>query len=324
MNKLLNKIIELAFKGSDTILSFLLSFCSKKFQKWFRNWKPIHLCWWFRKQGLTIPRFLIGNVKSWNGVAIANIKSINGVAIADVKSVLGLGLASCGDTFKDYDGNTYHTVSIGSQCWMVENLDTQHYKDGTAIPTIEDNTDWSNDTTGARAYYNNAASDATYGSLYNWHAVDNAHGLAPEGWHIPTDDEWAALEIQICQDIGNGNCPACTTIFDGTDGYRGQDTIDAHGEGSAMAGGCSNWADNDLDNDGDCDNDFGTSGLDVLPAGYRNTDGSFYTRGTRTILWSSLESGTSAWMRFLDYGHTGVSRYTYAQAAGFAVRCLRD
>ena len=285
-------IARVFFSFTDGIFSFLLPLCPKRFQRWFRNWKPIHACGWFRKHGLTVPRFLI----AW----------------------------SCGDTFKDIDGNVYHTIQIGSQCWMVENLDTQHYKDGTAIPTIDDNTDWGNDTTGARAYYNNAVSDPVYGSLYNWHAVNNAHGLAPEGWHIPTDDEWAALEIQICQDIGNGNCPACTAIFDGTDGWRGQDTIDAHGEGSAMAGGCSNWADNDLDNDGDCDNDFGTSGLDVLPAGCRNTDGSFGNRGSYTYLWSSLESGTSAWIRYLYYGHTDVSRSTSAQAYGFAVRCLRD
>ena len=231
-------------------------------------------------------------------------------------------LFTCGDLFY-YEGQWYSTVQIGSQCWFAENLNVGTRIDGTAEST-------DNGTIEKYCYGDVADNCDTDGGLYQWDeamqysTTSGAQGICPTGWHIPTDDEWTTLEIQICQDIGNGDLDACTATFSGTTGWRGQDTTDGHGEGSAMAGGCSNWSNNNLNNGGNCNNDFGVSGLDVLPAGYRSTDGSFSKRGSGADLWSSLESGTSAWRRYLRYDHTGVSRRTNDQAYGFAVRCLRD
>jgi uncharacterized protein (TIGR02145 family) len=96
----------------------------------------------------------------------------------------------------DYDNNQYKVVTIGNQQWIVENLKTTHYADGTPIANITDNALWIADTLGAYAWYDNdsfAYSD--YGCLYNWGAINNAHGLAylkdatgvqQTGWRLPT------------------------------------------------------------------------------------------------------------------------------------------
>jgi len=94
-------------------------------------------------------------------------------------------------TVSDYDGNVYHTITIGTQVWTVENLKTTHYNDGTEIPNVTDDIAWYNLSTGAWCSYNNdPANVATYGRLYNWFAVNDAHGLAPAGWHVPSYTEW--------------------------------------------------------------------------------------------------------------------------------------
>ena len=98
----------------------------------------------------------------------------------------------------DVDGNSYTTVTIGTQQWMVENLKTTHYADGTAIPNLTIDGDWIADVTGAYCWYNNDIVNATpYGALYNWYAVTNAHGLAPAGWRIPTESDLDALMLYV-------------------------------------------------------------------------------------------------------------------------------
>jgi uncharacterized protein (TIGR02145 family) len=89
------------------------------------------------------------------------------------------------DSVSDADGNVYHTVTIGTQTWMVENLKTTKYNDGSAIPL---------DTAWAYSWYEWAPSfyKKDYGALYSWHAV-NTGKLAPSGWHVPTNAEWNSL-----------------------------------------------------------------------------------------------------------------------------------
>ena len=90
--------------------------------------------------------------------------------------------------------NEYHTVIIGNQTWMVENLKVTEYNDGTAIPLVESNSDWWNRTTAAYSWNENdeAKYKDSYGALYNWYAV-NTGKLCPAGWHVPTDAEWTEL-----------------------------------------------------------------------------------------------------------------------------------
>jgi uncharacterized protein (TIGR02145 family) len=103
------------------------------------------------------------------------------------------------NTVKDIDGNIYHTVTIGTQVWMVEDLRTTHYNDGTPIPHITDTKEWENLKSGAycwNCWLNNAESDKTvYGALYNWYATTDK--LCPVGWHVSTDEDWEIL-IDYC------------------------------------------------------------------------------------------------------------------------------
>jgi uncharacterized protein (TIGR02145 family) len=102
-------------------------------------------------------------------------------------------------TVTDIDGNVYKTVRIGNQTWMAENLKTTKYKDGTAIPYVTDNTEWSNLTTGGYSWYSNNAESykTSYGALYNWYAVTDSRNLCPSGWHVPSDSEWTTLNTYL-------------------------------------------------------------------------------------------------------------------------------
>ena len=99
------------------------------------------------------------------------------------------------ENVKDIDGNSYKTVKIGEQIWMAENLKVNRYRNGDKIPTGYTRKDWYELKTGAYTFNDdNPANFGIYGNLYNWYAVDDHRGLSPEGWHIPTDDEWRKLE----------------------------------------------------------------------------------------------------------------------------------
>jgi len=89
-------------------------------------------------------------------------------------------------------------VWIGCNAWMTNNLDVDHYRNGDPIPKVSNPGSagaWAALTTGAYCYFNNdsATYAAVYGKLYNWYAVNDPRGLAPEGWHIPSDFEWTTL-----------------------------------------------------------------------------------------------------------------------------------
>ena len=104
-----------------------------------------------------------------------------------------------------FDGYTYSAIEIGDQCWFAENLRTTVYADGSAIQEVTDDTAWIGLSTGALcSYYNAANSLATFGRLYNWHAVDDTRGLCPSGWHVPTDGEWTNVENYITSQGFNG------------------------------------------------------------------------------------------------------------------------
>lgn len=238
---------------------------------------------------------------------------------------------SCGDTLTDADSQTYGTVLIGSQCWMAENLNVT-----TTAAAKGDCSGY-----GYKYCYNDTSSNCdTYGGLYQWNTMmcgesssnaepSGVQGICPSGWHIPSHYEFSTLEQQVCTDIGNNaTSGTCADKFPKdivTTGYRGQDTTTAEGEGSAMAGNEPLWTNGDIDHNGLGDNDFGSSGLNMLPAGYRFTAGSYYNQSVYALLWSAFQSDASlAWRRNLYYTHTDVYRNFNDKAFGYAVRCVRD
>ena len=156
--------------------------------------------------------------------------------------------------------------SIGDQCWFAENLRTTVYADGTAIPEVTGRCAWTGLSTGARCDYDNDATNVDLRPLYNWYAVDNAAGLCPNGWHVPTDGEWTDLENYLG---ANGHSGTEGTALKSTSGWNLMATART------------------------------TLGFRPFRAATAHDDGSFDDAGSSGYWWSSSPSGGDAWYRNL-------------------------
>ncbi len=214
-------------------------------------------------------------------------------------------------TVTDADGNVYNTVQIGTQCWIAENLNVSHYRNGDAIPNVTDNTQWDNLTTSAWCYYNNNSGyENPYGKLYNWYTVVDSRGLCPTGWHIPTHYELTTLERAICT---SGTCNTDFPYDFTTTGWRGTDE-----GGKLKETGTIHW---NSPNTGATNE----SGFSALPGGYRYSNGEFDYMGYYAYFCSSSEYYSyNAWFRKLHYYFGDVSRDYYDKNCGFSVRCVKD
>ena len=186
---------------------------------------------------------------------------------------------SCGDPI-GYAGVDYSTVQIGDQCWFAENLRTTTYLNGDAIPR-----DWISTTSGSMGFYNNGPA---YGGLYNWYAVDDARGLCPSGWHVPTDGEWTILTDHLGgESVAGGQMKTNYGWFNGGNGTN-------------------------------------SSGFSGLPGGARINSGLFNGAVQVGLWWSSSYNSDGFLVRYLDFGGEYVIRdYLFAQD-GLSVRCVWD
>jgi Fibrobacter succinogenes major domain (Fib_succ_major). len=189
-------------------------------------------------------------------------------------------------------GNTgATTVTIGTQVWTAVNLNVETYRNGNLIPQVQDSAQWANLTTGAWCYYNNApAIGNTYGKLYNWYAVNDSRGLAPAGWHIPSDTEWTTLTNYLGGESVAGGKLKDTTL------WQSPNT------------GATN-----------------SSGFTAFPGGDRLGSGDYGDIGKYGSFWSaSGPSVYNAWYRTLSCGSSDVFRTTNDKKDGFSIRCVRD
>lgn len=212
-------------------------------------------------------------------------------------------------TVTDIDGNTYKTVTIGSQTWMAENLKVSKYNDGTSISNITDSTEWANLTTGAFCdYENNPSNSETYGKLYNWYAANNGK-LAPTGWHVPTNAEWTSLENYL---IANGYNYDGTT----TENKIAKAMGSSHGWASDLREGAIGNA--------DYPEKQNASGFSALPGGLRYEYGRFERIGRYGYWWSSSdETNNKGYFRSLGAKHFLYFGLGYKEA-GFSIRCIKD
>jgi len=186
---------------------------------------------------------------------------------------------------------TSSPVKIGKQEWMSENLNVDHFRNGEIIPEVKTEEEWKKarkENRAAWCYYENDISK--YGKLYNWYAVSDPRGLAPEGWHVPTDAEWTVLEDYLADNGHNG------AALKATSGWMVQDSSGT--------------------------DDYEWNGL---PGGYRGAKGGFYDVGNYGYWWSSSESNTSsAWNLNLSFSFDDVDIDYSDKSIGFSVRCLRN
>jgi uncharacterized protein (TIGR02145 family) len=236
----------------------------------------------------------VGTITSgvWSGTAVAVEKGGTGLTSAGNN---GQVLTSTGSGTLTWTTPVFlPTVVIGTQQWMEKNLDVMTYRNGDVIPQVTDATVWDGLTTGAWCYYNNdPLNGAIYGKLYNWYAVNDPRGLAPQGWHIPTDAEWTTLNNLLGGDAAAG--------------------------GKMKTTGTTRWAAPNTS----ATNESGFSGL---PGGLRRSiDGTFYNIGNYGYWWSATQADiTTAWGRTLSYDNGFLIRNGDFKRYGFSVRCLRD
>ncbi len=189
--------------------------------------------------------------------------------------------------------NSTDGVTICNQTWMKKNLDVSFYKNGDTIPQVTNPSEWANLTTGAWCWYNNdsALYATTYGKLYNWYAVNDPRGLAPAGWHIPSDTEWTILSNCV-----GGDLIAGSALKESGPGHWGAFNTDANN----------------------------SSGFTALPGGGCNYSGSF-SINSAGFWWSASEHSNTEAMNRMLFGTSPNFLNTYsAKNFGFSVRCLKD
>ena len=202
-----------------------------------------------------------------------------------------------GANITDVDGNSYPTIvtNCSNQIWMQKNLNVSRYRNGDIIPQVTDVTQWNQLTTGAWCYYNNdPLNGPIYGKLYNWYAVNDQRGLAPTGYHIPSDSEWTNL----ISCLGGNNVA-----------------------GGAMKESSSiNWV---SPNTGATN----SSGFTGIPGGYN--DYGFNHIGIRGYWWTSSEyisqGGVDYGKFYALYNFIASVDYSYTfKTRGYSVRCIKD
>ena len=202
------------------------------------------------------------------------------------------------------DEKKYKTVVIGSQTWMAENLNVEKFQNGDPIHEAKTPADWKKAGASkqpAWCYYDNDSKNGQkYGKLYNWYAVNDSRGLAPEGWRISSDEDWLTLGEHLGGDEQAGYYLKSTT----------------------------GWND-----DGNGDNSIG---FNCLPGGIRSTDGTFYNVGSNAYYWTiTIESNgpwteffknnpTKAWCRYLTSFMPDIFPRNDLKENGFAIRCLKN
>lgn len=200
-------------------------------------------------------------------------------------------------TVTDVDGNVYHTCTIGTQVWMVENLKTTRFRDGTTIPLVTDGDEWVGrgalQSSAYCNYENTVANAVTYGRLYNWYAATDERNICPLGWHVPTEAEWLTLINYLA----------------------GQDQAG----GKMKETGTTHWS---SPNTGATN----SSGFTALPGGSRQIiDGAFSGQAESGVWWSQTEiDGDMAWYHQLYFDQAGIGIAGLGKTSGYSIRCIKD
>lgn len=211
-------------------------------------------------------------------------------------SFLNINAQKTSGTVTDVDGNRYITFVVGNQEWMMENLKTTKYNDGSDIPLEVKSKAWISITTPAYCWYgNDIANKDLLGALYNWYTV-NTGKLCPSGWHIPSDKEWTQL----------------TELLGGID-VAGEKIKEATIKSSKVPNAKPN---NEI-------------GIKELLGGYRYGyfwgDGNFYENGLNGYFWTATEyTKTHSITRTVNNSKPKIYRSVFVKNNGFYVRCVKD
>ena len=193
---------------------------------------------------------------------------------------------------KDGDGNVYTSVTIGTQIWIVENLKTTKFNDGSSIPLVPGVNEWQNLITSAYCVGDpdDPVFTDTYGAYYNWYAV-NTGKLCPSGWHVPTDVEWTTL-----------------ITFLGGEAVAG---------GKLKEKGTTHWMDPNVEATNE-------TGFSAVGSGFRDS-GVWSSWHWSSLWWSATEESPGwVWLRYLNYDTGGAYRSKAFKSFGLSIRCVKD
>jgi uncharacterized protein (TIGR02145 family) len=216
----------------------------------------------------------------------------------------------------DSSDDEYESVQIGDQVWMKRNLDVSHFRNGEPIPEAKTNEEWVKagvEGKPAWCYYDNEPENGKiYGKLYNWYAVNDRRGLAPEGWHVPSDEEWKILEKLV--DRPYREIPdTFRSLFILNFSYANMRGYDVGKKLKSK----SSWAENG--------NGYNQFNFNALPGGDRSHRDSFRGLGESSDWWtSSQDTDVHAWFRLLKFDANNIGRYRYFKSDGRYVRCIKD
>jgi len=207
--------------------------------------------------------------------------------------VLTLAITACNNADSNKENaNAIKTVKVGNAEWMAQNLNVATFRNGEPIPEAKNQQDWVNageKSQPAWCHFNNdPASSEKYGRLYNFYAATDPRGIAPEGWHVASDEEWTQLSNAVGGDIVAG------TKLKSKAGWNSGNGADA-------------------------------VGFAALPAGGRGGTSAFTGQGTVAVYWSTTSKSRSiAWYRVLHATRNGFYRESEDKMSGFSLRCVKD
>ena len=212
------------------------------------------------------------------------------VVISCKKETSSVQSSAMGDENSTQQSNIA-SVTIGTQVWTKKNLDVSYYRNGDRIPQVKNPAKWAELTTGAWCWYNNdSATGAVYGKLYNWYAVHDPRGLAPEGWHVASDAEW----------------------------WVASDFLGKGSGGKMKEPGTAHWMNPNIDA-------TNSSGFVGLPGGYRSETGQFCYINYLGLWWTSTEyNNSTAWYRRLLCFSSFLDWWRFPKEMGFSVRCIKN
>ena len=205
-------------------------------------------------------------------------------------------------TVTDVDGNVYKTVKIGNQWWMAENLAATRFNDGSSLDFYDLNDAnelWASALDPSYTVIN----DSIFGYLYNFNAVENVKNIAPEGWHVPTDEDWKILEREIGMSMSESNAL----------GWRG-----SHEANKLVARYSQGWPSGAAL--------FGTDefGFNAKSGSCRLFNGEINYQGNTAFWWTASTDGNEGWYRYIDANQTRIFRQHTYKGYGMSIRCVKN
>lgn len=242
-----------------------------------------------------------------------------------------IGTAGSGLLHVRYDISNsinFNSIQIGSQTWMTENLNVSKFRNGDRIPEAKTNEEWikaREEGMPVWCYYDNDQNNGKiYGKLYNWYAVNDQRGIAPEGWKVPTDSDWIILEKYLGDESGKK-----MKTKSGWDDYGCKKCEGGSAQVIKICPACRGNQTNSIEPLSG--NGTNSSGFSALPGGYRNNDGTFLINGSYGSWWSSTDyklnqyyhQENSASYLFLTNDNVVIGKGGSNKGMGFSIRCIK-